>query len=89
LVHVPPAGVQFSVVVLLAHTLPAPVIMPGNALTVNVVVFLQPVGRVYVTLTVPAVPPVTTPVPEPIVAVPVPADTDHVPVAGVQVSVVC
>jgi hypothetical protein len=46
LVHVPPAGVQFRVVVPPTHTLAAPVTTPGNAYTVTIVVVLQPVGRV-------------------------------------------
>ncbi len=46
IVQVPPAGVQFIVVVLPAHTLAAPVISPGNAFTVTTIVLRQPVGSV-------------------------------------------
>ncbi len=88
LVHVPPVGVQFSVVVEPTHTLAAPVTRPGNANTVTVIVCLQPVPSVYVTDTVPAVPPVTMPVPAPITAVPVPELSDQVPGPGVQLRVV-
>ena len=86
--HVPPDGVQLSVVVPDAHTFAAPVMMPGSALIVTIAVLRQPVGSVYVTVAVPLVPPVTTPVDEPIVAVPVPDEIDHVPVAGRQLRVV-
>ena len=66
----------------------------GKSLTVNEVVaeFEQPlplVAVVYLTVTVPAVNPVTTP-PEVILAVPVPSIIDHVPdgVASVKAGVV-
>lgn len=44
--HVPPAGVAESVVQLPKHTLVAPVIIPGSAFTVTVVLREQPVGSV-------------------------------------------
>ena len=43
LVHVPPAGVEFNVVVKPIHTLSVPVMAVGLAFTVTVVVAIQPV----------------------------------------------
>lgn len=89
LLHVPPVGVPVSVVVPPAsQTCGTPVIAPGSANTVTVAVLRQPAPFVYVVLTVPALPPSSIPVLLPIVAVPVPADTDHVPPAGVADNVV-
>lgn len=89
LLHVPPDGVPVSVVVPpISHTCGTPVIAPGSANTVTVDVVRQPVPNVYVTLTVPAVPPTSTPDVLPIVPVPVPAEDDQVPPAGVADNVV-
>lgn len=74
LVHVPPAVASLSVVVLPVHTVVVPVIAAGNGLTVMTADTLQPLGaRVYTAVAVEGtvtVPPVTTPVPRPIVAGP-------------------
>lgn len=43
LVHVPPEGVDDSVVLLPIHVLPVPVIDVGNGSTVNTLVVVQPV----------------------------------------------
>jgi hypothetical protein len=45
--HAPPAGVLVSVVQLPTQRLVAPVITPGSAFTVTVVLRAQPVGNVY------------------------------------------
>ena len=44
--HVPPAGVEFNVLVTPAQKTSVPVIVPGNGLTVTIVVLIQPVGSV-------------------------------------------
>jgi hypothetical protein len=62
--------------------------MPGSALIVTIAVLRHPVGSVYVTVAVPLVIPVTTPVAAIIEAEPVPEVIDHVPVAGRQFNVV-
>ena len=46
LVHVPPVGVEFNVVVNPAHTVVIPVIVVGLALTLTVVILIQPVPSV-------------------------------------------
>ena len=38
LLHLPPVGVSLRVIVEPAHTLPRPAIVPGNGLTVTIVV---------------------------------------------------
>lgn len=65
----------------------APVIAGGEVFTVTVAVRAHVVGNVYTTVTSPAVPGVISPVTGSIVAEPVPADTDHVPPAGVALRV--
>jgi hypothetical protein len=70
LLHVPPPA-SLNEVVIPEHTLSAPSIAVGNGLTVNTAVAIQPVGNVCVMVTVVAVatvPPVTTPVVDPIAA---------------------
>ena len=62
LVHVPPAGVEFNVVVKPTHTLVVPVSAVGFGLTVTGVVMIQPELSVYVMVDVPAIAPVTIPV---------------------------
>ena len=85
--HVPPPGEQLNEgVVEPEHTLAAPLFMGatiGVPFTVSSVVDEadpQLLVTVYLTVTEPAVPPVTTP-PEVIVAVPVPLSIDQVPPA--------
>jgi hypothetical protein len=46
LLHVPPLVLLVKFVVAPVHIVPVPVIAEGNALTVTVVVALQPVGKV-------------------------------------------
>ena len=46
LVHVPPVMASLSVVLRVVQTLVIPVIAAGTGLTVNDVVFIQPVGSV-------------------------------------------
>ncbi len=67
LVHVPPLVVEARVVVDPTHTDAVPVIAAGGAFTVTVVDVVQP-PSVYVINTVPALTPVTTPVPPSTVA---------------------
>jgi hypothetical protein len=67
LVHVPAAFALASVAVKPSHTDIEPVIA-AKGLTVIFVVAVQPVGRVYVIVAVPATIPVTTPVAETTVA---------------------
>ena len=67
LLHVRPAGLEPSVVLLPTHNVRLPVIAVGDASTVIDRVRRQPVGSVYVTVAAPAATPVTIPV-EPIVA---------------------
>jgi hypothetical protein len=86
LVHTPPAGAPFSVVVLFTHTEAVPVIVPGNANTVTTVVTRQPVLNVYDTAAVPAILPSTSPV-DP-VTVTFGDGLDHVPPAVMLFSVV-
>jgi hypothetical protein len=50
------------------HTLPGPEIDDGNIFTVSIAVLIQPVGRVYVIVVLPAIPVVTVPDDDPIVA---------------------
>ena len=68
LLQEPPVVASVSNVVKPAQTLAVPVIEAGKGLTVTLVVVIQPVGKVYEMVTVPADTPVTTPVPEPTVA---------------------
>lgn len=46
LVHVPPAGVEFNVVVDPIHTFSVPVIAVGSGLTVAIAVIIHPVPSV-------------------------------------------
>jgi hypothetical protein len=46
LIHVPPTGLLFSVIVDPWHTVAGPVIAAGNGFTVIVVTVIQVVGRV-------------------------------------------
>ena len=62
LVQVPPPVLLPNVVDWPAHTSGIPLIVPGTALTVIVVVFWQPVDGVFVIIAVPLVNPVTSPV---------------------------
>ena len=89
LLQTPEAVASLRVVVLPTQTLLVPPIaagVAGRAFTVNALVaeFPQPVVMVYLTVTVPAVRPVTTP-PVVMLAVPVPATIDQVPPAVASV----
>ena len=86
LVHVPPAGVEFNVVVRPTHTLATPVMVVGLGFTVTVVVIKHPVASEYVMTDVPGITPVTIPVDDPMVALPL--LLLHVPPAGVEFKVV-
>ena len=76
--HVPPPVASVSVVVEPVQTEAVPEIDEGSASTVTVFEAVQPVDNAYTIKAVPAETPVTTPVAEPIVAMPVPVDV-HVP----------
>ena len=52
-----------------SQTAVIPVMADGKGLTVNTVVVMQPVGNVYVIVTVPDSTPVTVPVDDPTVAI--------------------
>lgn len=67
LLQVTPGVAQESVVVCVTHTASKPVMAAGFGFTVTVAMATHPVGRVYVTSAVPAVMPVTSPVPIPTV----------------------
>ena len=84
--HTPLPVVQLSVVVNPAHTIIVPVIAAGTGFTVTVFVLMQPVGKVYVIIEVPADTPVTIPDDEPTVALPLPAL--HAPLPVLSLSVV-
>ena len=87
LVQVPPAGVEFNVVVKPIHTFGVPVIIVGLSFTVTTVVMMQPVPNVYVITDVPATEPVITPeVDKAMVALPL--LLLQVPPAGVEFNVV-
>src|ERR1700733_7097950 len=68
LVHAPPEGVAFNVVVRVPQIVFAPVIAEGCGLTVAVTVVMQPDEAVYVIVGFPADTPSKTPDVEPIVA---------------------
>ena len=87
LVHVPPAGVEFNVVVKPVQTVAVPVMAVGVVFTVTACETKHPPLSVYVILAVPALTPETTPVPDPTVAIPT-LPLVHVPPAGVELSVV-
>jgi hypothetical protein len=87
LLHVPPAGVALSVVMLFTHTVRVPVTGVGTEFTVPVTVMKQPLPMVYVNVVVPEVMPQKEPalVIEPtagllLVQIPPPG----VPITGVQ-----
>ena len=87
LVQVPPAGVEFKVVVKPIHTDGVPVKVVGFGLTVTMAVLIQPVPSVYVITDVPATEPVTTPEVESAM-VALPLLLLQVPPAGVEFKVV-
>jgi hypothetical protein len=62
LIQVPPAAVSANEVVEPTHTSGVPVMAGGKGLTVTSAVIEHPVRTVYVTVIVPGVTPVTTPV---------------------------
>ena len=83
--HVPPAGVALSVVLLPIQTVSVPLIVPGAALTVTTADVLQP-PAVYTTVAVPALfPPIKPGLSSVATVVGV---TDHVPPVVVLLSVV-
>jgi hypothetical protein len=86
LLQVPPVTASVRIVVEAWHTVKLPVIAAGNGFTVKIAVVVQPVGKVYVILVVPASIPDTTP-PASIVATVV-ILLAHVPPAVASVSVV-
>jgi hypothetical protein len=53
------------------HVLAVPVMLTGAGITVTTLVAIQPVDRRYVMVLVPAATPLTVPVPDPTVAIPV------------------
>ena len=74
LAQVPPAEASVNVVVKPKHTVKGPDIAEGKGLTVTTAVMMQPVGNVYVIVAVlvtATTPPVTIPVKDPMLAVPV------------------
>jgi len=88
LFHVPVVGVLFSVVVVPTHRVSAPVIAVGTGLMVTTLLAAQLVLKVYIIVVVPALRPLTIPVPAPIVALAVRVLL-HVPPSGLLVSVIC
>jgi hypothetical protein len=86
--HTPPL-VLLSTPVVPGHSpLPnGPVIAVGKGFTVNTAVAIQPVGRVYIIVSIPAVIPLTTPVAEPIVAFVLLTLHTPPPVASLRVAV--
>jgi hypothetical protein len=58
LTHVPPPVASVTVIVLPTQTVVLPAMVSGSAFTVSVLVMIQPVGKVYVIMAVPGVPPV-------------------------------
>jgi hypothetical protein len=70
LLHAPPVVPLKSVVWLPTQTAAVPVMTAGTGLTVTTVVDMQPVPSMYVIIDVPPETPVTTPVEEPIAALP-------------------
>ena len=83
--HVPPAGVALSVVLLPIQTVSVPLIVPGAALTVTTADVLQP-PAVYTTVAVPALLPPMKPGLSSVATVV--GVTDHVPPVVVLLSVV-
>jgi hypothetical protein len=79
LLHVPPAVTSLSVKVYPVHTDPVPVIADGVGLTVTTAEVLQPVDvSTNMIVLVPVLIPLTKPVVDPTVAIPVEPDV-HVP----------
>ena len=69
LLHMPPPGVQLRVVVPVTHTNGVPVMAPGSAFTVTIIVRWQPVvAFLQMMVAFPAPAPVTMPLSEPTVA---------------------
>jgi hypothetical protein len=85
LLHVPPAVVHASVIVAAGQTLAAPVMAAGSAFIVTIAVAV-PNDDIYDTTAVPAVMPVTTPVP--LLTVTLPDALLHVPPGAVLLNVV-
>ena len=67
--HTPPVVTSLKVIVVPAHSLPAPVIALGTGLTVTGFVTVHPEPSEYVIVVVPVLTPVTIPFSEPMVAV--------------------
>ena len=82
----PPAVISVSAIVNPAQTFVVPVMAAGSAYTVTIVLARQPVGKVYVTIAVPAETPVTTPELLPTDNIVVP-EVLHVPPGDASVSV--
>jgi hypothetical protein len=78
LLHVPPGVASLIEIVDPSQTVVAPVIADGDAFTVTTTVCTQPEPIEYVTVAVPGVTPVTTPLAEPMAAIP-PGLIVHVP----------
>jgi hypothetical protein len=91
LLHTPPDVGSLSVVVVPGHTVRVPLTTDGSGFTVTVEARVQPVGSVYVIVTVPGVVgaaiPVTTPVVEPTVAIVI-SLLSQVPPVGAPVSAI-
>lgn len=89
LLHVPPVVASASVTNAPVHTDEGPVMAAttGSVFTVTVAVAVQVFVPVYVITEVPGLTPVTRPLPDPTVAIPV-LPLTHVPPPGVPVSVV-
>ena len=85
--HPPPGGVSASSTVAPTHTVPGPVIVPGDKLTVIVVVAVHPVVAVKVMTDVPVTTPHTVPVVATTVATPV-LLLAHVPAYPAAVSAI-
>ena len=71
LLHVPPPVASLNVVENPLHIVNVPVIAAGTGFTVAAAVVMQPVGKAYVIVGLPAATPVTMPLPVPTVAKPV------------------
>jgi hypothetical protein len=81
LLQVPPGVALVRELHVPAHTLSEPLIAAGNGLTVTIAVLIQPVLIVYDITAVPPATPVTTPLDEPTVAIPI-LPLVHVPPDG-------
>jgi hypothetical protein len=87
LLHSPPVVAELNDAVLPAHIAIGPAIAAGVAPVVTVIELKQPVAEVYVILVVPALTPVTSPVPASTVAFDV-LLLVHVPPAGEELNAV-